>query len=356
MPDHPALGELDLQLLNALQIQPRAPWTVLGSVLGTDASTVSRHWDRLTESGTAWVACEPAIEPATTVALIEIDARPDVIGPISSQLADSPLTTSIDITAGGRDLLALVIARNLDALSHYVVEHLSRLQGVQHLRTHLSISSYTRGSAWRLRALSRDQSARLSTRAGNAAPVRFSQPLDDGDWDIVTALSANGRATTAELATAAGVSTSTAHRRLNQLLASGGLRIRCEIARSASGWPISAWMFLTCPPQHRAATGRALANIPEVRATFSTAGSYNLILALWLRSLTDLETFERQLATKAPHITVADRAVVMRSVKLIGRILDPAGHAAGIVAYDPRVASDGRPPTFQAPDSLWAAR
>jgi hypothetical protein len=79
---------------------------------------------------------------------------------------------------------------------------------------------------------------------------------------------------------------------------------------------------------------------PRGRATFSTAGSYNLILALWLRSLSDLETFERQLTTKAPHITVADRAVVIRTVKLIGRILDAAGHATDVVAYDPRVSRD----------------
>jgi DNA-binding Lrp family transcriptional regulator len=173
---------------------------------------------------------------------------------------------------------------------------------------------------------------------GRAAPASPARPLDDSDWNIAAALSANGRATIAELAAAAGVSASTAHRRLNRLLtASTGLRLRCDLARAISGWPVSAWLFLRCPAAHRAATGRALGRLPEVRAVFSTAWPYNLIVALWLRSLADLENLETQLATKARHTEIVDRSVVIRPVKLMGRLLDPAGYATGAIPWDLRL-------------------
>ncbi|KAF2777014.1 hypothetical protein STPH1_1673 [Streptomyces sp. OM5714] len=46
-------------LVDALQLQPRASWTDLGRVLGVNASTVARRWERLSSSGLAWMAAYP---------------------------------------------------------------------------------------------------------------------------------------------------------------------------------------------------------------------------------------------------------------------------------------------------------
>lgn len=50
----PPLSELDLALVNALQISPRAPWTELAKALDIDAATVARRWERLRTAGHAW--------------------------------------------------------------------------------------------------------------------------------------------------------------------------------------------------------------------------------------------------------------------------------------------------------------
>jgi DNA-binding Lrp family transcriptional regulator len=336
MHDRPIPTELDYRMLNALQIQPRAPWALLASVLDTDPATIARRWERLSRSGTAWVTCEPPLEPATAVALVEVDCQPGAVIAIATQLAKDPEAISIDITAGARDLVVTVAASTQDALNRYILDRLNFLPHVHRVRSHLNITSYTRASQWRLRALDRAQAARLSMRPRTTDQSRLDGVLDNCDWDIVTALNADGRATTTDLAVAVGVSTSTAHRRLHRLLAQRGVQLRCDLARTISGWTTSTWLFLSCPAASRAGTGRALAKIPEVRATFSTAGPYNLVLSLWLRSLSDLESLETQLTTKAPHIDIVDRAVVMRPIKLLGRILDPAGYAAGVVPCDLR--------------------
>ena len=50
------MDDVDFALVNALQLSPRAGWAQLEAVLGVDASTLSRRWARLIESGLVWIA------------------------------------------------------------------------------------------------------------------------------------------------------------------------------------------------------------------------------------------------------------------------------------------------------------
>lgn len=52
-----ALDEDDL--VEALQRKPRAPWTEVAEVIGTNAVTASRRWERLRSTGAAWVTGTP---------------------------------------------------------------------------------------------------------------------------------------------------------------------------------------------------------------------------------------------------------------------------------------------------------
>ena len=47
MPGMVALDEDDLALVEALQRDPRAPWTSVADLVGTNAVTASRRWERL---------------------------------------------------------------------------------------------------------------------------------------------------------------------------------------------------------------------------------------------------------------------------------------------------------------------
>ena len=47
------LSEQSLELLNALQIAPRATWRQLAGVLGSKPSTLSQRWDDLRSRGVA---------------------------------------------------------------------------------------------------------------------------------------------------------------------------------------------------------------------------------------------------------------------------------------------------------------
>lgn len=75
----PSLSELDLALVNALQINPRAAWTDLAKALDVDAATVARRWERLRAAGHAWVTAYP-YGGSGAGALIEIDCAPGQAG------------------------------------------------------------------------------------------------------------------------------------------------------------------------------------------------------------------------------------------------------------------------------------
>ncbi|GAA3353999.1 hypothetical protein GCM10017744_009850 [Streptomyces antimycoticus] len=61
------LDELDRGLVHALQIHPRAPWTLVGDVLAVNPVTAARRWRRLQEAGLAWVTAYPQLSDSRVV-------------------------------------------------------------------------------------------------------------------------------------------------------------------------------------------------------------------------------------------------------------------------------------------------
>lgn len=53
---HRALSERELEVVTALQRDPRASWATVGELIGTNATTASRIWQRLEHAGLAWTS------------------------------------------------------------------------------------------------------------------------------------------------------------------------------------------------------------------------------------------------------------------------------------------------------------
>ncbi|MFE6960011.1 AsnC family transcriptional regulator, partial [Streptomyces sp. NPDC057696] len=113
------LDELDRGVVHALQIHPRALWTLIGEVLGVDPVTVARRWHRLEAAGLAGVTAYPRLTDARIVVtgLVEVDTEPGVAEDVARALAEDPAVPNIKLTAGGRDIVAAVQTRSLDELS-----------------------------------------------------------------------------------------------------------------------------------------------------------------------------------------------------------------------------------------------
>src|SRR3954453_23509966 len=228
-----ALDEDDLALVEALQRDPRAPWTAVAEMVGTNAATASRRWERLIASGGAWVtgAPGPGSQHAQLLAYVEATCLPSEKTRVAQQLAGDAHALSVDITAGGRDLLLTVAAVDLPTLGRYLLERLDRGGGGAGTRAPVATRLYTEGSLWRLGVLP-------STGPGTSLPATRPAVLDEVDRELMSALGVDGRASYAALAEATGISQPTARRRVERLISSGAVLLRTEVAAPLAGWPV----------------------------------------------------------------------------------------------------------------------
>jgi DNA-binding Lrp family transcriptional regulator len=327
------LDELDRGVVHALQVNPRASWALVGEVLGVDPVTAARRWRRLEQGGLAWVTAYPRLTDARIMVtgVIEVDTEPGAAEDVAHALADDPAVPNVKLTAGGRDVVASVQTRTLDELSRLSGSLFRPIPDVRATRTHVSTGLPTEGSRWRLRSLDAVQTERLEQEAtpgptGSPVPARW----DALDARLLELLSVDGRMSLRDLSAASDAPLTTVRRRVGSLLASR-LLLRCDLARPLSGWPLSAVYFASVPGQYLEETSRALSQVPEVRSCAITAGPHNLVVDVWLRTLHDVHTFEAHLSRRLPRLTVADRSVVLRTVKHMGRLLDRGGRSVGVV-------------------------
>lgn len=330
------LDELDRGVVHALQIHPRAPWTLVGDVLGVNPVTVARRWQRLEEAGLAWVTAYPRLSDSRIVVtgIVEVDTEPGVAEEVARALAAEHVVANVKITAGGRDIVTAVQTRDLDELAHLTTRLFQQTPGVRATRTHVSTGVPTEGSRWRLRSLDAAQCARIEASHASDIPPDTatgpSAPWDSLDAHLLELLSSDGRMSIRALATATGVGLTTVRRRLQSLLASR-VSLRCDLARPLSGWPLSAVYFASVPAQYLEETSRVLSSVREVRSCAITAGPHNLVIDVWLRALADVHTFEAHLSRRLPRLVIDDRSVVLRTVKHMGRLLDRDGRCVGVV-------------------------
>ncbi|MEV1007346.1 Lrp/AsnC ligand binding domain-containing protein [Streptomyces sp. NPDC049881] len=326
------LDELDLAIVHALQIQPRAPWTLVGSVLEIDPVTAARRWARLCDTGAAWVDgyLSPAQEDMTW-AQLEIAVNGARLTDVVRTLCEDAGILSLKQTSGSRDLVALVQAVDVDTLAEYVSERVCRVPGVHGARVHVITATPFEGSQWRLRSLNAAQREQLrlaaEPRPAPGTPVP-AEPLRPVERRIAVALGTDGRMPLAALAREVDASVATTRRALGRLLASGRLALRCNLARPLTGWPVSAMYFASVPAEHLDATAAALRTLPELRLCTMTAGPHNLFLDVWLRTLHDVHALEAHISRELGplRLRVVERSVILRTFKHVGRILDRHGH------------------------------
>ncbi|ANZ14065.1 AsnC family transcriptional regulator [Streptomyces noursei ATCC 11455] len=329
-----SLDHVDQALVHALQITPRASWTRIGSVLGLDAVTVARRWNRLVETGAAWISCHPAPVLAASgqgcLAFVEIDCAPGRLLDVARALAAAPHVVALSHVTGDRDLQLNVMARDPAMLSRWVTHDLAALDGVRAARTHLAGPVHTEGSRWRLRALGRHQVARLAADASRHRTDTPAFVLDELDQQLVTALSVDGRATYRALAEQCGAGPDTVRRRVQRLFAADMLHARCEVARPLSEWPVTVSFWGQVPAARLREVTRRVTGMREVRLCASVISRHNLHLVAWVRSLDDAQRFEVRLAERAADLTVTERAVALWHMKHGGHLLDEEGYRVGV--------------------------
>ncbi|MFC1400106.1 MULTISPECIES: Lrp/AsnC family transcriptional regulator [Streptacidiphilus] len=330
--------ELDLALVDALRMDPRAPWSRLAAPLGVDPATLSRRWARLNAAGDAWVTCYPSTDRLGfgLTALVEVECLADRVGAVAAVLAQDPQAASVEVVTGGADLVLTVGALEPEALTRYVLDRIGAVPGVLRTRTSLVERTVREGSRWHDGAL--DPGQREAITAAGTQPVRLDRAPGRQiveDRSLLLALGEDGRMPYAELAQRTGLPPTTVRRRLTELRDSGRLVLRCDASPRLTGHPIGMFLWSELPAHRLDAAAEWFAALPQARMCAVTVGAANLSTYLKVRHLPELRRLEEQLARRFPEVRVRERQLALRTVKLVGRLMDGEGRAAGYVPIDP---------------------
>lgn len=325
----------DLRLVNALQVRPRASWSALARAIGSDPVTLARRWERLQSRGIAWIAVYPGGRGA--MALVEVECAPADTLTITEHLTRDPEVLTIDLTTGNRDILVTLLAGR-EQLADYVLHRMSAVPLIRTLRTQIATSVISDARRWRLRALDAAEVAAIEAEPERPARAKVSR---DTETALLTILTRDPRITVSALAAELSMSKTRAGAALASVLAMERIVLRTEIARPYSEWPVYAWYFLAVEPRERASTVARLSTLREARLAASMIGSYDLALAVWLRSLDDVSKLETYLADHFPQARVVDRSVVLRTPYHLKRRIDLRGRSL-VTRAVPQTVADGR--------------
>jgi DNA-binding Lrp family transcriptional regulator len=337
LPESTILNFDDRVLIDALQIAPRASWSTIGNVLGISAVTAAKRWARLSETGMAWCTAAPgmALRNEQCLAYVEITCHPKDRFAVAEAIAKHSLAVTVELTTGSADILVTVAAADLSTMSHYLLEHLDQVPNVLSSRARIATRIYGEGSAWRVRELAPDAVSALEQ-------VRVRQASDDAAVDgplqmsasvkaMLTHLALDGRASFTELAERCGTSPTTARRHISRLLNSGVVILRTDVNSRAIGWPVQVYLWANAPVDSLPETARVLSRFRQARLTATVTAGPSLALCSWLQTVEEVHRLELAIAAKLPQVEVIDRLIVLRAVKRMGRLLNEAGEAVGVV-------------------------
>ncbi|NDU72995.1 AsnC family transcriptional regulator [Actinomadura sp. DSM 109109] len=281
------LDQVDLQLLHALHLDGRAPFSRIAEVLGVSDRTAARRFARLRATGTARVTAVVASRGIGHAEwLVRLRVLPSGAAAVAQVLARRPDTAWVTVLSSGTEIVCILRAPAGRAAP---LEALTRHPRILDVQAH-RLLRHLMDRRWfgRTSALTDEQvSALRPPGSGDAAPIA----LNELDRRLLPALATDGRAAYPSLARHAGWSESAVRRRLEDLCRSGTLHFDVEVDPVVLGFTTQCLIWLTVVPSRLAATAHALAGDAEAAFVGATTGPHNLLAIAVCRDEDALYTY-----------------------------------------------------------------
>jgi DNA-binding Lrp family transcriptional regulator len=320
------LDDLDRGLIHALQVEARAPFTLIAEVLGSSTQTVVRRYRRLYAQAGLRVVTLPDLRSAGTHQwFVRLTAATRNAHDIAVALARRPDTSWVRLTSGGTEIVAIIHTAPSGPDAHaLLLRDIPRTAGITSVSAHYLLHTYLGGpTAWRGRVnvLNEDQQARLraerdTTGVGERAAQPGEEPylLTDADRVLLDALREDARVSYAELASVTGTTASTVARRLAELRSRGALFFDVDVDPALVGITVSALLWMQVAPAHLDTVATALAGHEELAVVAATTGPTNLVAQALCRDAEALHSYlTRRVAWEA--VTRLETAPVLRTYK-----------------------------------------
>ena len=323
------LTERDLELVDAVQVNPRAGWSAIAEPLGFSAVTAARRWAALAAAGAVWTGA--VMGPLLfRGAVLEFACRPGSVDALVDALNAMPDVLTVGRTAGEFDVYALTAAPTTQALIDSLSGRFAALPAER-----LRARPYTRvhgGPQWRLNVLNPAQSAQVRAPG---RPKREIAGLTSDDRALFFALAHDARRSYADLGDDLSVPPQVVRRRLDLLLRSGWVSLRADLARPLAGWPLAALVWLAVPHATRSQVAHDLGTLAAIRFCASTVSPANLVAIVNLRAPEELDDVLIALSSELPSVAVSEYRLILRLHKVNGHILDVDGRSVRLIPVDP---------------------
>ncbi|MBV6758307.1 Lrp/AsnC family transcriptional regulator [Rhodococcus opacus] len=324
--------ELDLTITDALQLNPRVDWAELAQTLGHTPKTLARRWKLLTERGSAWVAVVPgpAFVRHGCASFLAVQCRPQAKRDVARALVAEPAVATVSSTTGVADFLLDVFVPGFADLARLLDDRIERIEGITAVTSMVALTTYREGSRWRVQALDLEQSTRL--QRSTPSTRRTAPPsLDDLDRALLDVLATDGRQSWTDLAARCGTTGPTARRRIERMLDSGRVALRCEGAPELLGPIVPTTFMMTVPPGDLNTAGNLLGRMPRCRVVEAVTGTSTIVATMWFRAAGEIAPFENALTREIPSLVIADRFITMHTYKRGGHVLDPLGRTTDVI-------------------------
>lgn len=312
------MDSLDRQLVHALGVDGRAPFSRIAQALGRSDRTIAHRYRQLHAAGLRVVGVVDGRKAGHVDWLVRIRCAPDAAAGIATALSRRDDTSWVAILSGGTEITCITRVRT--GADHLLLQRLARTPRINGVTAHCMLRDLAGVGGWPVRVctLTQPQIDALKPPPVDADPVG---ELTDQDRALVQALAVDGRTTHPRLAAVTGWSESTVRRRLADLLADGVLYFDVDIAPALFGYHCQAVVWLTVRPSQLNTVAQTLAEHAEIAFATATTGASNIVAFVVVRDLDGLYDYLAERIGGLPGVLQVDTSPMGKQVKYAGRIV-----------------------------------
>ncbi|WP_432037099.1 Lrp/AsnC family transcriptional regulator [Streptomyces cucumeris] len=325
------LDTLDRRLIHALQIDGRASFSTIATVLGAPERTVARRYHRLRS---ALVVRVVGLVDSRRIGrldwFVRIDCTPDTADGLTTVLAQRDDTSWVAPLAGGTQLTCMTHTPVAGPDNgRPLFDHLLRTRGVRDVEAGCVLRPVAGVGGWAGRISALDASEQTALLGPTPQPPDGAEDLAEGPgWSdaetrLAGELALDGRAEVAQLVEVTGWSASTVRRRVAGLRAAGVLHFEVDVSPSHFGFPLEALVWLEVAPATLNDVTQALSRLPAVAFAAVTTGRASVFAMVQCRDTGALHDFLAGKLGALPGIGRMETALVQRRAKRAGPLLLP---------------------------------
>jgi DNA-binding Lrp family transcriptional regulator len=319
---------LDLQIIHALQIRPRAPFARIAAVTGVSEQTVARRYRRLCGEGVIRVI--GMVDPwhiGENDWVVRVQVRPGSAGRLAEALARRDDVSWVTLSAAGSEVVCIVRSRSREQRDELLLRRLPSTAPVLGISAHAVLHRFAgNGPDWLGYGdlLTDEQITLLGADPAGPPPDEADQAvsLEPGDQPLLDALARDGRSGYAALAAAAGWTESRVTRRLETLQRHGIVYFDLDLAARMLGFTTAAYLWLTVEPARLGELGEELAGHDEVPFAAAVSGTSNLMVSVICRDTDELYRYISGRIGALHGVRQIETSPELRRVKQAGSLMD----------------------------------